>query len=157
MSFVRAAAVACALALTVGAVGCSDDGDDGATGATDSGCPVEPARVGELLGYEVVVDEDRATAEACRFEPADLRGDEGNGVDEGEPSLAGAHVLVVERRIAGSSDGRDGYTAAVMTSRSMSAPPRHSPTGSSRTDGAGSPVSVAWCRSASPATAGSSR
>jgi hypothetical protein len=112
VSFVRAAAVACALALAVGAVGCSDDDDDAAAGATDSGCPVEPARVGELLGYEVVVDEDRATAEACRFEPADLRGDEGNGVDEGEPSLAGAHVLVVERRIAGSSDGRDGYTAA---------------------------------------------
>ena len=87
--------------------GCDEDDGDEPTGATDSGCPVEPARVGELLGYEVVVDERTATTEACRFEPADTQGDEGNALDEGEPSLEGAHVLVVQRRIAG-----DGFDAA---------------------------------------------
>jgi hypothetical protein len=103
---VRVAAVACALALLASA-GCGDDDEKPPTGATDSGCPVEPAQVGELLGYEVVVVEDTASADACRYEPADPSGAEGNGVDEGEPSLAGAHVLVAERRIA-----EDGFSAA---------------------------------------------
>lgn len=75
-----------------------DDGEDEEVKAPrDSGCPVEPGQVAELVGYEVVVVEDAASTVACRFEPADP-GDTDPGTDE--PSRAGAHVLVVERRIA---------------------------------------------------------
>jgi hypothetical protein len=98
------------LALVLAAGGCGDDGGDhgGAEEATDSGCPVEPGQVGELLGYEVAVLEDTATAGACRYEPVDP-GDADPDTDE--PDRAGAHVLVVERRIAGETDEGDGYTA----------------------------------------------
>lgn len=98
----RPAHLALALGLLAGAAACSDDGggDDGRAAGRDSGCPVEPGQVGELLGYEVAVVEDTASAAACRYEPVDPG--EG-GPDDDEPSRAGAHVLVVERRIA--SDG----------------------------------------------------
>jgi hypothetical protein len=98
--FVLAVAAA---ALVLG--GCSDDGgdDDEAVEPRDSGCPVEPGQVGELLGYEVAVVEDVASTEACRFEPVDPGDDD---PDTDEPSRVGAHVLVVERRIA-----EGGYTA----------------------------------------------
>lgn len=92
------------LALVLAGVGCDDDdggGDDEAV--VDSGCPVDPGQVGELLGYEVAVVEDVASTEACRFEPVDAGDVE---PDDDEPSRVGAHVLVVERRLA-----EGGYTA----------------------------------------------
>ena len=84
-----------AFAAVLLAAGCDDDGE--AEAPRDSGCPVEPGQVADLLGYEVVVIEDTASTEACRFEPSDP-GDADPDTDE--PSRAGAHVLVVERRIA---------------------------------------------------------
>lgn len=96
-------AAVCAAALLI--AGCSDDGggDEEAAEAEDSGCPVEPGQVGELLGYEVAVVEDVASTGSCRFEPVDLGDDD---PDTDVPSRAGASVLVVERRIA-----EGGYTA----------------------------------------------
>lgn len=96
----RAAATALVLVLALGA--CSDDEpDDDATPANDSGCPADPTRVSELLGYEVVVDEDTATTSSCRYDPVDLGGEGRDDTgDAGTPSRLGARVLVVERRIA---------------------------------------------------------
>lgn len=105
MSTVRPRTASAALACLALLAGCRDDGggDGEAEAPRDSGCPVEPGQVGELLGYEVAVDEDAASTQACRFEPVDPGDDD---PDTDEPSRAGAHVLVVERRIA-----EGGYTA----------------------------------------------
>jgi hypothetical protein len=105
VSIVRPRTASAALVCLALLGGCSDDGGGGdeADEPRDSGCPVEPGQVGELLGYEVAVVEDVASTQACRFEPVDP-GDADPDTDE--PSRAGAHVLVVERRIA-----EGGYTA----------------------------------------------
>jgi hypothetical protein len=96
---VRAAAVATVLVLAL--AGCSDDGgDDDETddrAGDHSGCLVEPDRVTELLGYEVVVQEGKVDDE-CRFEPAD------------PAAHPGAEVAVAERELA--DDGEAAFEAA---------------------------------------------
>jgi hypothetical protein len=111
----RAAALACALTLVVGACAGGDDEGDGGDGgdATESGCPVEPGRVGELLGYDVVVADDSNTGTSCRFVPLD---------GELHP---GAHVIVVERRLASG-----GYAAALDAVESQAGPTEALPQGS---------------------------
>ena len=70
--------------------GADDDGGDDAGRRHRQRLPGRAgARSASSSGYEVVVDEDTRHDAACRFEPADLGGDDGNGVDEGEPSSRG--------------------------------------------------------------------
>jgi hypothetical protein len=97
------ALVALAVALVAACTGGDDSGGDVEEARDDSGCPVAAARVGELLDYEVTVDKDTASAASCRFLPAE-------SVAADHP---GAHVLVVERRLAGGDDGESGYDAAL--------------------------------------------
>lgn len=101
------------------ASGCSLLDDDGGGSGTvdpdareDSGCPVEPVRIAALVGYDVAVVEETASASSCRYEPAAV------GV------RAGAHVLVVERRIA-----TDGYAAALAAVEAAAGPTEALPAG----------------------------
>lgn len=112
---VRAVPLACAVALVLAA--CSGDGDDedasDPASDEDSGCPVDPGRVGELLGYDVVVHDDTATVAACRYDPADA---------DAHP---GSQVIVVQRRLAD-----DGYGAALAAVESSAGPTEPLPEGS---------------------------
>lgn len=110
------AALACVLALGVlapGVAGCGwgDDGGDDERGGEDvdgdSGCPVAPGRVGELLGYEVVVADDKGGTASCRYVPAPIAADD----------HPGASVLVMARRLA-----EDGFTAALAAVESSAGP-----------------------------------
>lgn len=97
---------AVALLLVLAVAGCSgDDGDDDGGrdggGRGTAGCLVDPDRVEDLLGYEVVVDGTPAADGTCRFEPAD---------PEAHP---GAFVVVAERELADDDEAFEAARAAV--------------------------------------------
>jgi hypothetical protein len=101
-----------AAALLLGACSLGDDDDDAGDTTDDSGCPVEPGRVSELLGYEVTVDSDTDSAASCRYEPVD---------DDAHP---GSHVLVIKQPLA-----EDGYTAAFESVEEAAGPAEELPEG----------------------------
>jgi hypothetical protein len=106
-----------AVAGVLGA-GCGGGGEPQTDDVSDdSGCPVGPARVGDLLGYDVSVDERTATPSECRFDPADTAAAE----------HPGAHVVVAERALA--ADGESGYDAVLASVEAQIGPTEPLPEG----------------------------
>jgi hypothetical protein len=96
-----------AVVVVAAAAACGGDGGGGTERdeADDSGCPIAPARVAELLGYDVSIDPAGASAASCRYLPAE-------SVADDHPA---ANVLVVERELADGDPGESGYDAALST------------------------------------------